>query len=105
MPSATSAARATGGVARNVAENLARLGVRTQLIAAVGRDAPGEWLLRETAASGVDLRSVVRTGGPTGSYTAVLDDRGELLVRFDRHYRVTATDGENVDFIPVSDWE
>lgn len=32
-------------------------------------------------------------------------DRGELLVRFDRSYRVTATDGENVDFIPVSDWE
>ncbi|MBZ9750880.1 hypothetical protein GO986_09270 [Deinococcus sp. HMF7620] len=32
-------------------------------------------------------------------------DRGELLVRFDRAYRVTATEGENLDFVPVSEWE
>lgn len=72
--------QAPGGVARNVAENLARLGVRTGLIAAVGRDAPGELLLRETEAAGVDVRPVLRVDGPTGTYTAVLDDRGELLI-------------------------
>jgi hypothetical protein len=32
-------------------------------------------------------------------------DRGELVVRFDRRYAVTATEGEGVDFIPVTDWE
>ncbi|WP_221089672.1 hypothetical protein [Deinococcus aquaedulcis] len=31
-------------------------------------------------------------------------DRGELLVRFDRAYRVTATEGEGLTFIPVSEW-
>jgi len=72
--------QAPGGVARNIAENLARLGVQTGLIAAVGRDAPGELLLRETEGAGVDLRSVLRLDSPTGSYTAVLDDRGELLI-------------------------
>ncbi|EYB66769.1 PfkB protein [Deinococcus phoenicis] len=72
--------QAAGGVARNIAENLARLGVPAHLIAAVGRDAPGDLLLRETEAAGVDVRSVLRLDGPTGTYTAVLDDRGELLI-------------------------
>lgn len=72
--------QAPGGVARNIAENLARLGVETHLIAAVGRDAPGDLLLRETEAAGVDVRSVLRLDGPTGTYTAVLDERGELLI-------------------------
>lgn len=32
-------------------------------------------------------------------------DRGELVVRFDARYNVTATEGEGVEFIPVSEWE
>ena len=32
-------------------------------------------------------------------------DRGKLTVRFNRHYAVTSTDAEGLDFIPVSDWE
>ncbi|MEF2278928.1 carbohydrate kinase family protein [Deinococcus sp. YIM 134068] len=69
-----------GGVARNVAENLARLGVSTRLITAIGRDALGELLLSETATAGVDVRAVLQVDAPTGTYTAVLDSRGELLV-------------------------
>ena len=69
-----------GGVGRNVAENLARLGTPVRLVAAVGRDDIGERLLRETAAAGVDLEHVVRTDEATGSYTAVLDADGELVV-------------------------
>ncbi|WP_216325815.1 carbohydrate kinase family protein [Deinococcus aestuarii] len=72
--------QAPGGVARNVAENLARLGVSPTLIAAVGRDLLGEALLRETAAAGVDVGAILRTDGPTGTYTAVLDHGGELLI-------------------------
>ncbi len=69
-----------GGVGRNVAENLARLGTRTLLLAAVGRDALGERLLDDTAAAGVDVSLVQRTDTPTGTYTAVLDADGELVV-------------------------
>ena len=68
-----------GGVARNVAENLARLGTPVSLLAAVGADALGEDLLVSTAAAGVDVSRVVRRGA-TGTYTAVLDDAGELVV-------------------------
>ncbi|MHA0042747.1 carbohydrate kinase [Deinococcus sp. PEB2-63] len=74
-------AQAPGGVARNVAENLARLGVPASLVSVVGRDALGDWLLRETEAAGVDVRPVLRAPEvSTGTYTAVLDASGELLV-------------------------
>ncbi|AUA09336.1 winged helix-turn-helix transcriptional regulator [Streptomyces sp. SID8382] len=69
-----------GGVGRNVAENLARLGTPTHLIAAVGRDAAGERLLSETRAAGVRIDHVHRGPHPTGTYTAVLDADGDLVV-------------------------
>lgn len=71
---------APGGVARNVAENLARLGTRTHLVAAVGRDPLGDSLLAQTAAAGVRLELVQRTDLPTGTYTAILDSDGELVI-------------------------
>ncbi|HCE65009.1 MAG TPA: carbohydrate kinase, partial [Deinococcus radiodurans] len=70
-----------GGVARNVAENLARLGVSAALVSAVGPDSLGDVLLRETEAAGVDVSGVLRvSGAATGSYTAVLGAGGELLL-------------------------
>lgn len=67
-----------GGVGRNVAENLARLGTTVHLIAAVGNDALGAGLLEATARSGVDISRVRALSLPTGTYTAILDHDGEL---------------------------
>lgn len=73
--------QAVGGVGRNIAENLARLGVPVSLLSAVGRDALGDLLLSETEKTGVDVRGVLRsTKASTGTYTAVLDQSGELLI-------------------------
>ena len=72
--------RSPGGVGRNVAENLARLGTATTLVAAVGSDALGEELLAVTAVAGVDVTHVRRAAERTGTYVAVLDDGGELSV-------------------------
>ncbi|MGW7692527.1 PfkB family carbohydrate kinase [Streptomyces asiaticus] len=69
-----------GGVARNIAENLARLGTPTHLIAAVGQDAAGERLLSDTQAAGVRIEHVHRGPHPTGTYTAVLNADGDLVV-------------------------
>jgi pseudouridine kinase len=74
-----SVVRTPGGVGRNVAENLARLGSRVALVSTVGDDPDGDWLLQETALAGVDIEPVLR-GGRTGRYVAVLDDRGDLAV-------------------------
>ena len=68
-----------GGVGRNVAENLARLGMETVLVTAVGDDAPGHQLLEETAQAGVNLDYVVSSSDhPTGTYLAILNDNGNL---------------------------
>lgn len=69
-----------GGVGRNVAENLARLGTRTHLVSAVGRDALGDNLVAQTSAAGVRVEHVQRFDGTTGTYTAILDHDGELIV-------------------------
>lgn len=72
-----------GGVARNVAENLARLSQPAQLIAVVGDDTDGRELLRETAHHGVDT-SLVETSleWQTGTYTAAIEPDGELFAGF-----------------------
>lgn len=69
-----------GGVGRNVAENLARMGVRTVLISAIGNDADGVHVRRETESTGVDLTHSVAAAGATGSYTAILDASGEMVI-------------------------
>lgn len=72
-----------GGVARNVAENLARLGLTTQLISALGDDAAGRGLLAQAAGCGLSTQGCLLTADePTGCYTAVLDAAGELLMGF-----------------------
>ncbi|MFQ6171759.1 PfkB family carbohydrate kinase [Oryzobacter sp. R7] len=69
-----------GGVGRNIAENLARLGSPTVLVAAVGDDLAGRTVIARTEAAGVECRHVVTSPHPTGTYSAVLDDGGDLLV-------------------------
>lgn len=69
-----------GGVARNVAANLARLGREVALVSALGADAEGEALMAALAREGIDLSAVRRNAGhSTASYTAILDRDGELI--------------------------
>ncbi|NNG04420.1 MAG: hypothetical protein HKM95_10010, partial [Inquilinus sp.] len=70
-----------GGVARNVAETLARLGAPVTLVSRVGADADGDRIVAtldrldvNTAAIGCD------DGRPTASYTALTEPDGELWV-------------------------
>jgi pseudouridine kinase len=73
-----------GGVARNVAENLARLGQPVRLISAVGRDQNGERLVRQITEAGVDASQVLQCDDhPTGTYLAVVNSIGELQVAMD----------------------
>jgi pseudouridine kinase len=71
---------AAGGVGRNIAENLARLGTRTHLVAAIGSDGLGDQVLAATSGAGVHVEHVRRSARATGTYTAVLDADGELVV-------------------------
>lgn len=71
---------AAGGVGRNIAQNLAQLGVNTQLLSVIGLDATGEQLIRETSATGVKLEHIKRSQTHTGTYSAILEPSGELVV-------------------------
>jgi len=72
--------KSRGGVARNVAENLGRLGVKTALLSYVGDDPDGEWLLQYTKEF-VDIRpSQIIEGNTTGCYTALLDVNGQMII-------------------------
>ncbi len=70
-----------GGVGRNIAENLARLGTPTRLITALGTDDNGHWLHGETTAAGVDMAETMWLQGQrTATYLSTLDHRGNMVV-------------------------
>ncbi len=72
-----------GGVGRNVAENLARLGVPTLLLSAVGDDEAGRHILEVTAAGGVDVSQVIVSHSHSAAYLAVLDEKGAMRLSID----------------------
>lgn len=80
-----------GGVARNVAENLARLGQAVTLLTVVGDDEPGARLLQQAADAGIDVSSVlILPEKQTSSYLAVLDSRGEMQFALDDMHVLTS---------------
>jgi pseudouridine kinase len=73
-----------GGVGRNIAENLARLGERVVLLSAVGDDGSGRRILQQAAECGIDVSHVlVDAAHRTPAYLAVLDNSGNLLMSID----------------------
>lgn len=70
-----------GGVARNIAENLARFGIDCRLVSAVGNDHYGQMLLRQSKEAGVNVQDVLEIdSAPTSTYLSVLDDTGDMQV-------------------------
>jgi pseudouridine kinase len=69
-----------GGVARNIGENLGRLGHQVRLFTTVGKDA--DWLMIEQfSRMYMNLQSVERISNQsTGSYSAVIEPSGELIL-------------------------
>ncbi len=73
-----------GGVGRNVAENLARLGQPTILLSAVGRDTLGSQILEHTASAGVDVsRVIISPQRHSAAYVAILDELGSKTFAVD----------------------
>ncbi|SFA95948.1 Sugar or nucleoside kinase, ribokinase family [Lentibacillus halodurans] len=68
-----------GGVARNIAENLGRLGMNTRLLTVSGMDKDWDYIA-EASAPYMNLEGVTRFAeATTGSYTAVLDEARDLI--------------------------
>jgi pseudouridine kinase len=71
-------AATVGGVACNIARNLARLDVPTALFTVVGQDEFGDRILRELRAAGIDTAMTLLSGKATGTYVALLDHDGDM---------------------------
>lgn len=72
---------APGGVGRNIAENLARLGVPVALLTVVGDDAFGTQLITSTAASGVNVDPMLRLAGQrTATYLSMHGPDGDMAL-------------------------
>ncbi len=71
----------TGGVGRNIAENLSRLGVDVKMISVVGNDEFGSVILSELNSLKVDTSGImIHQSYPTSTYLAVSDETGDMHV-------------------------
>lgn len=70
-----------GGVSRNVCENLARLGVDSRLMTAVGDDVYGDKIRNSCITAGVDVNNFYTIKGHvSSSYISILDTKGDMVV-------------------------
>lgn len=73
-----------GGCARNVAENLARLGYPTTLVSVVCDDDFGQAIVQQTARAGVNTDHIIRVcTHHSPAYVALLSPEGQLITGVD----------------------
>ncbi|WP_066873963.1 carbohydrate kinase family protein [Clostridium mediterraneense] len=69
-----------GGVCRNIAENMARVGANVKFISILGDDSNGQQMMEHGAKHGYDMSdSLILKGMSTPTYLAVLDENGEMV--------------------------
>jgi len=70
-----------GGVSRNIAENLARLGIKTELITAVGDDPNGSLILDSCRSCGISSEySLIVPNTVSSVYLAIMDDSRDMAL-------------------------
>lgn len=86
-----------GGVSRNIAENLARLGVPVSLITVVGRDDFGRKLLEHARDLGIDTHAIIQTDKfNTACYLAIVGREGKLQYGLDDMRALTLLSSEHL---------
>lgn len=74
------ASLAAGGVGRNIAENLARLGCRVDLVSVLGDDELSAWLLAGCARLGIGTKLIhILPDTAASQYLCLLDSDGSLV--------------------------
>ena len=69
-----------GGVCRNIAENMARVGVNTKFISILGDDETGRGILDHSKIIGYDMEdTLILKDGGTPTYMAIIDENGEMV--------------------------
>lgn len=69
-----------GGVGRNIAENLARLGADVRMVSAVGDDPFGDIILKSCIDAGMDISHIeILPDARSSSYLVLTDSDGDML--------------------------
>lgn len=69
-----------GGVARNIAENLARLGMKVYLFGTTGEDYFGNYIIRETKKSGVNTEFIYKHASiETAKYISISSEANKIF--------------------------
>lgn len=86
-----------GGVGRNIAENLVRMGVNTRLISTIGDDVYGQKILDEARMVGINMQdSLIVSGASTSTYLSILDDTKDMVLAISH---MDISDQMTVEFI------
>lgn len=68
-----------GGVGRNIAENIARLGLQVSLLSAVGDDYFGTFIKSECAAAGINTENLINSKNlPSSAYLCIMNEKNDL---------------------------
>lgn len=87
-----------GGVGRNIAENIARMGVKTAMLTAFGDDAFSSALIDSCEQVGMDVSQAIRfQNESSGIYLSIMDRAGEL--------QYAASDLTLIEKIPCAEFE
>lgn len=68
-----------GGVARNAAENIAKMGLNCNFISTVGDDATGSAVVQRLETLGIETDYILSCPNGMGIWLAVIDHRGDLV--------------------------
>ncbi len=86
-----------GGVSRNIAENLSRLGIKTELISAIGDDRNGSLILESCKKCGIGSNyTLIVPNAVSSIYLAIMDNTGDMALALSD---MTISDNITVQFL------
>jgi pseudouridine kinase len=92
-----SVSKTPGGVARNIAHQLARLQVAVELITVFGNDSDGDWLKSQCLKAGIGIDASMTIDGPSGRYSGILNPDGSLFTALLTHSPVDNINPEHLE--------
>ncbi len=87
----------SGGVGRNICENLARLDVNTTFLSVLGKDDAGKNILDELNRINVDSSKILLADGITPHYLAILDETKDMYIAISDMDLLKNIDREYID--------
>ena len=89
------------GVARNIAENLARLDIETVLLSAIADDDIGQHLITHSTLAGIDCRRMLRVSGARTATSMLLYEAEDSCTRVDD---LSIADSLDSDYLLEHEW-